>query len=140
MKAPCFNPLNAPFPTFRPFKDPFDNEEEKHQMLIMLLSRKLTWNPRINRWKTISLYNPMVLGFHIKLHLYRFTSDKCSVQSHVGHSRIYPWAAPTACASCVIVGKTPWSSQRPGGGSDGLMVLLEVLYKTKHMSIFYLIY
>ena len=31
------------------------------------LFRKLTWNLRIDRWKTIFLYNPVVLGFHVNL-------------------------------------------------------------------------
>ena len=32
-----------------------------------LPSRKLTWNLRIDRWKAIFLYNPVVWGFHVNL-------------------------------------------------------------------------
>ena len=37
------------------------------EKLTCLLSRKLTWNPRIDRWKTIVLDNPVVLGVHVVL-------------------------------------------------------------------------
>ena len=41
----------------------FAFKRDKHN----IFSRKLTWKLRIDRWKTIFLYNPVVLGFHVNL-------------------------------------------------------------------------
>ena len=51
-------------------------------VLCNIPSRTLTWNLRIDRWKTIFLYNPVVLGFRVNLHgsiIYGTHMDKQSI-------------------------------------------------------------
>ena len=50
----------------------------------LILSRKLTWNLRIDRgrWKTIFLYNRVVFRFHVKLQASNMLGSIQEVSAH----------------------------------------------------------
>ena len=41
--------------------------QQHDNIYIYIPPGELTWNPRIDPWKIIFLYNPVVLGFHVNL-------------------------------------------------------------------------